>query len=554
MNSPFMSTLLVAAMLVAAAAAQVTSNATGSISGVVKDAGTGTPLPGLEMFVTRSSDTVKPSAKATTDSQGRYTLRGLAPGSYRVHAAAFKEGRLYAFKNVTLGGGQELTAIDFSLQTFGEILGKVLDENKEPVPGMMVLLVVREYKLGTLRHVYAGAATTGDQGAYRLRLSPGRAYFVVAQRPPSKIDAFSDAPAEPKLRKKVFAPTYFPGSTFLDGAQPLILRTGERREGVDIHLTRLPSFCIEGVLETEGGPTALDFQIAAERPASGFWGGGGFFIMPSHGTTGPDGKIRVCNLPPGDYQITASQHAVNGDDLPPFYGITPVSITDRDVRNFRVDAHPQLSIPREVVWDGAPPDKPIEEKLSIELRPMTRGIFRAEYEGLRVKSSIPGELSFPRVLLDDYQVQISGVPKDLYVKDIAYAGTSVLHSPLRVGSAIGNATLRITLARDGGVINAKVADKDGNPVPDSYVLIVPAEANTEAALAAALITGQTDQKGIYTTNAMAPGKYLVLASAAPVDMSPECIDKLYQARSRAQEITLSPNATVTVTLAPNSIE
>jgi protocatechuate 3,4-dioxygenase beta subunit len=536
--------LLIAAMLVVAAAAQDTSPATGSISGVVKDATTGTPLPEMLVAVSRQF-------KTTTDSQGHYTLRGLPPGSHRVHAASFKHDRLSVVKTVTLGARQDLTAIDFAVKTYGEVSGRVIDEHKEPVPGMMVLLVVQEYRLGALRYLHAGVATTDDQGAYRVqRVTPGRAYLAVAQKSPAKLAAVSDAPAEPKLRKKVFARTYFPGSTFLDGAEPFTLRTGERREGVEVHLTRAPSFCIEGVLETESGPAALDFEIAPQRPTSGWWGGGGFFLSPPHGTTGPDGKIRVCDLPPGDYLVTASQRAVGGDDLPPFFGITPVSITDRDVRNFQCGARPQLPIPGEVAWDGAPPDKAIDEKLSIQLRHLTRGIFRAEYESLGVKSSIPGEFSFPRVLMDEYAVQLSGLPKDLYVKDITYAGASVLRSPLRAGSAIGNATLRITLARDGGVINAKVADKEGHPVPDSYVLIMPAEATTEASLAAALITAQTDQKGTYTTSALAPGKYLVLASTTPIDMSPECITKLFQARIRAQEITLAPNANVTVTLAP----
>ncbi|MCE5309532.1 MAG: hypothetical protein LLG20_17960, partial [Acidobacteriales bacterium] len=204
----------------------------------------------------------------------------------------------------------------------------------------------------------------------------------------------------------------------------------------------------------------------------------------------------------------------------------------------------------EVVWDGTPPDKPLDTKISITLEHVTRAPFTGEDESLTAKSSIPGEFNFPGVLADEYTPTLRGVPKDLYVKDITYAGASVLRAPLRVGSAIGNATLRISLARDGALVNAKVADKDGNPVPDSYVLIMPAEASTEAALAAALITGQTDQTGVHKSNALAPGKYLMLASTAPVDMSPESIGKLYQARTQAKELILAPNANVSVTLSP----
>jgi 5-hydroxyisourate hydrolase-like protein (transthyretin family) len=540
-----MRTLLIAAALVAAAAAQESAKSTGSISGVVKDVTTGTPQAEVTVFVRGSAS----QTKAVTDSDGRYALRGLAPGSYQVNASAFKSSRVWTAKNVTLSAGQDLTAIDFALRTFGEISGKVLDENKEPVPGMMVLLVAREYRLGTLEYVYAGAAYTNDQGAYRLeRVTPGRAFLLVVQRAFGRLRAVSDAPPEPKLRRKVFPSTYYPGSTFLDGAQPLFLRSGERREGVDFQLARVPSFCIEGILDTGNGPTGLSLRIGPQRPASGRSGGGGFYVGPSFAETGPDGKIRICELSPGDYQLTVWQRAAKSGECPPFFGIAQASITDRDVRNFRVDARPRIPIPGEVVWDGAPPGNPVESKLSVELRPLTRTPFMGE--DVMNKSAIPGEFSYPWVLLDEYLLRFRDLPEGLYVKDITYAGTSILRCPLRAGSAIGNATLRITLARDGGVVNAKVADKDGNPVPGSYVLIAPVEANTEAALAAALITGQTDQKGAYTTSALAPGKYYVMASTTPTDMSPECIGKLFQARSRAQEVVLGPNANVTVTLAP----
>lgn len=131
---------------------------------------------------------------------------------------------------------------------------------------------------------------------------------------------------------------------------------------------------------------------------------------------------------------------------------------------------------------------------------------------------------------------------------------SILHEPLRVGSALGNAGLRIVVARDGGFISAKVADKDGNPVPNSYVLTLPQGATTEALLAAQLISGQTDQNGVYSSDMLAPGKYLVLASTAPVDMTPESISKLWRARSHAQEVEVSANGTAQVNLVPATME
>jgi len=537
--------LVLVTFLIATAAAQDP----GTISGVVKDATTGTPLAGVTVFVGDGMS----GAKSKTDSSGRYTLRDLKAGTYRVNVMAFTIEHPFLAKTVTLGAGQELTSIDFALQSYGEISGKVLDENKEPVPGRSVMLVAREYRLGVLEHVYASVARTDDQGAYRLqRVTPGRAFLLLVRQAPAKFSAVSDAPIEPKLRKKVFPPTYYPGSMFLDGAQPLVLRSGERREGVDVQLARVPSFCIEGAIETASGRTGLSLQVAPQRPSSGRSGGVGFYIGEDYAETGPDGKIRICGLSPGDYQLTYWRRAAKSGDCPPLFGIAQTSVIDRDVRNFHVAAHPQLPVQGEIVWDGSAPDKPVESKLTVELWPLKRAPFMGE-DVIR-ESTIPGGFVYPRALLDEYMPQFRGLPKDLYVKDITYAGTSVLRSPLRVGSAIGEAKLRVVLARDGAVVNARVADKDGNSVPDSHVLIMPVEATTEAELAAALITGQTDQKGVHTTKALAPGKYLVLASTTPVDMSPESIGKLYQARTRAQEIALAPNANVAVTLTPASLQ
>ena len=80
------------------------------------------------------------------------------------------------------------------------------------------MLIAREYSLGALRHVFAGMANTDDQGQYTLQnVKPGRAFLVMAQKRTFRIDAISDAPADPKLRKPAYATTFYPGTPTVKG-------------------------------------------------------------------------------------------------------------------------------------------------------------------------------------------------------------------------------------------------------------------------------------------------------------------------------------------------
>src|SRR5262249_45119111 len=121
---------------------------------------------------------------------------------------------------------------------------------------------------------------------------------------------------------------------------------------------------------------------------------------------------------------------------------------------------------------------------------------------------------------------------------------------LRVGTA-SDPTVRIGLAADGGTFNAKVIDKNGNVLPDRYVILMPQAASSEAALATAMIYLETDQNGTCSSGPLAPGKYFAVAVSNPVDKSPEAIAKLWNSRSSAREIEISPKATVQITLEPS---
>ncbi|MFB3777385.1 MAG: carboxypeptidase regulatory-like domain-containing protein [Bryobacteraceae bacterium] len=523
----------------------------GSISGVVRDEGTGKPMAGVIVGA------IRPPARpvnSKTDAEGRYTLRGLEAGSYLVGATA-RLGDVglpvqAVRRTVTLQEGQEVTGIDILLRPLCDVSGKVVDENGEPLAGISVFLVAREYSSGALRLVLTGAGDTDDQGNYSMRIGrieAGRAYLLLAQKRQMRLPAISDAPDDPKLRRPALLATYYPDARTPETAQAIVLRVGERRENVDIRMGKARSYCIEGVLTGPAGPEDLNFGIRLHQPTSGASGDGAFYTGDPGGPLGPRGEVRICGLHPGDYDLTVYRQPLLGS-APELFESARVTITDRDILGFRLAARPGLEVPGEVAWHGPAPDKPVDATLSLELRSMTRTIYPS------AKSSLPGVFSISAVPLDEYSVQIRGLPDGLYIKDLTYGGHSILGKSLRVGSAMGDASLRIVVARDSGFFSAKVTDRDGNPVGNCYVILLPAGAGSEAELAALMQSGQTDQYGAWKSGALAPGKYYVLATYRAVDKSPEDIGKLWRARLGAQEVTLGPNSTAQVKLEPQALE
>ncbi len=144
-------------------------------------------------------------------------------------------------------------------------------------------------------------------------------------------------------------------------------------------------------------------------------------------------------------------------------------------------------------------------------------------------------------------------PAELYVKDVTYAGTSVLHQTLHLGTAMGNAGLIVLVARDGGTVRGTVASKDGNPIGDCSIVIIPSDTPSEGALSAFAVFGTADQNGLYTSMPLRPAKYLVLATKMAIPMTPEGMSMLWQSRSLATEVDIGPKAEVRVLLTPVDI-
>jgi len=164
--------------------------------------------------------------------------------------------------------------------------------------------------------------------------------------------------------------------------------------------------------------------------------------------------------------------------------------------------------------------------------------------------TVPGQFSFSHVYEDEYTVKVSDLPSGAYVKDITYNGISILYDAFRAGREFDQKWLRIVLARNGGSATVGMEDEGNNPLPDLTVVLLPENSRSDGALASALVVGQTNQNGEWSSSLLAPGKYYVIGTEVQVDKSPEGITRLARLRVKAHELQISPGVTSRLKLTP----
>ena len=521
---------------------------TASIAGVVEDVTTGEPLADYVVSTTVQGKYLR----ATSDAQGHYRLADLPLGSYQLVVRAPRIVMPRATRTITLVGNP-VEHLDFKLTPMGAISGRVVDDAKEPAPGVTVFLVAREYYAGGLGYFVKNVTKARARGEYEFEgVETGRPFLVLAEKQETALNAHSDAPADPKLRSRVLAPAFYPNSPDAEGGLPILLRPGERREAVDIVLKRSAAYCVAGTLEGMSGPAALRFWIEGQWAKLGASNGGGVYMELPSGQTLQDGKIRHCGLPPGTYRIVAERPRSQAGKDTPLFGVAEVTVTKQDLEKVRVIANVGQRLDGEVIWADREAKAPDGAKLDISLLPLRR--MGALDEHTAMHSDVPGTFVFAGLVMDEYGVRASVTGPGLYVKDVTYGNASVQRLPVTPGSAPAGATLRVVVAADGATLTASVHDKDGVAVVGQRILLMPAQVASEAELAGLLISGETDQAGQFTSQALAPGKYYVAATGDTVYPTPESIGRLWRARNRFKEVDLGPNGTAQMSLEPVKLD
>jgi hypothetical protein len=500
----------------AALTAVVWADGGGSISGIVRDAATGQGIESASIVL----DGGQPIA---TDQYGRFAITGVKAGPHALKARARNERVGQAApreesRSVSTDGTSDLT-VDFRLPRMASIEGTVLDEERHPLKGQMVLLAARRYEHGEIAFTNIYSVVTNAEGRYRFDGAPaGEPLLVMTGRVTQTPEQVGDG-------KPVAVDTYYPHSASVDDAEEITLAPDEARTRMDIRQVRAPAYCVSGairgarlsaaVVVTAPGPVATPFATAAARPADSF---------------------RVCGLPRGEYLFDFVSFA---DDHARLEAVQAVSVTRRDIGGVNVTLLPEHTIQPRFVWDKADSAQMPPAQATIEAidRRSTGSLFQIHGQ---TSGSLP---PLPESFFD-YSLRAVIRAPGVYAKDILYGGASVSRSWVHPSGS----DLTIVLARDGATLSA-TATADDKPQADASIAIMPVSSQSEAEFAGEVKFGRTDQSGVWTSPLLAPGKYLAIAADEKLDTTVFHIDRLWAARAKAKAVELGPNEILRLRLA-----
>jgi hypothetical protein len=477
-----------------------------TVSGMVARLAGSAPLKSAKVELRNVEDRTHAYA-ATTDAGGRFTLKDVERGRYRLTVSrnGFVDQE-YGQKTpndpgsiLTLAPGQEVKDLLFRLIPWAVIAGRIRNEDGEPLPWVQVTALREVYTEGKRKLSPDGQETTNDLGEYRLfGLRPGR-YFVSAthstknQGLEQSGDAEDDgmAAAEESSAQQ-YMPTYYPGTPDPAKAATISVKPGDEIPSVDILLQRVAAYKIHGrIYNMITHRTGKDVSIMM-LPRNNQVAGSVFNFEAA--VLDKDGSFVLKDVLPGSYTLSAFWF----DEGKPYVAKQNIDVGNADVEGVTLTIAPGMTINGRVIWDGKPSLE--SDELSISPSSTEQGI---EFDS-PAKVSPNGAFTLKDISEDTYHLSFNGMSKDCYVKAIRYGMVDALYDGFAAQRGT-DASLEVTLSSRGARIQGTVADADGLPLAGVWVVLVPEEAHRGQTQMYKVVT--TDQYGHFELRGIPPGDY-----------------------------------------------
>ena len=433
-------------LLAAPLLAQGVSVPDGTITGIVLNAATDSPVASVQVALVpaearaaqqgrlRVSGGVGantsgaqrlPIAAVLSGEDGRFRFDRIPDGVY--HLQARKAGFFgMASGSVTVSNGAA-GAVSISINPQSVVAGKVVDEDGEPVDNTRVQLMQQMTRRGVRTWNTIASVQTDDRGQFRI-VTPMAGDFLVSARPVQPIVPTS-------TRGAIYVSTFAPSAIESGAARTISLEPGREIDGIVIRLRSSRVHSIRGrALNDDGSPVKAGgvqlLPASGEPPATQ----GGVML-------GEDGSFEVSQVQPGSYRVVVVVYDGNKQRA----AAADVTVKDSDVDDvlLRMQAPVTVSgrveLPLPPIPAGAPTDiVPVEE---ITSRPQVRiGLNPAVWDGFG--------RSYTAEVKEDGTFTIEGVQPGKYEIGAGYQYASYLASVRLNGEEMLGKVLEISSSKD----------------------------------------------------------------------------------------------------------
>jgi len=408
-----------------------------------------------------------------TDSEGRFSLSGPAPGEYRLVAS--KTG--YSVPEIACGGsdvrnggtidlaaGQNIAGVRLELLAPAAIEGTVYDANGEALAWASLEALRLVANGGKRSFATMGFAETDDHGRYRLfHLKPGEYYVSVLRVSSLEHPAESDTKGQ-ATEVKGFRPVYYGDTVDARAATTVQLKAGEEFSGADIsvrpsEVLRVRGRVLNGVTgEAMKGAITFFQRLDPEVKSNG--SGGASFVE-----NGDDGRYTQSNLTPGRYAAIA--FTATPIDHRQVGGFREIELSNSSLDDVDIRVYPGEDIRGTLEMDdgGKSPSGDLKVSLygSVQM-PLRASNGEVKPDGSFVISdALPGT----------YDVRVHGLPEDYFVKSARMGTVDVLENGVRIGGGGSGAALVVRLSAAAARLDGTVEETEGKAACRGDVVLIP---------------------------------------------------------------------------------
>ncbi len=494
-----------------------------------------------------------------TDDQGAFEFKALPAGSYRINASTGQFSAQYlplAYGSkrpmmdpglpIDLADGQTFDKATIALPRGGVIVGRITDENGDPMARVQVLgLYFAPGSTRGQRWGPTGFSQTDDLGQFRLYgLQPGD-YAVVAEARMSTFMSANAPLSESDEDRTGFVTTYFPGTADEASAQRVRVRSGVETPGIEIRMMKGRLYRVSGlILDSHGTPlSGVNGAIVRRTTGSGF--------MNNGFSTDEQGRFQLQNLAPGTYRLSVRQRqqafGPNGPEGDPGeMANVPIAVAGADIENLTIVTAPGVTLKGRIEFEPAPPQR-LPTEMRISAVPADPDEMMS---GPQPNTVVQRDMTFRlQGLSGEFMIRsFGGVPPNSFVKAVLLGGVDISDAPREFKN--GDEVTVVVSSRPSS-IEGTVTDTKGSPITDAGIILFPDDKALWRANVTRVRRGSPDGQGRYRLSPLHPGAYFILAAPRERLNTPPGTDYavFYQELSRdATTVVINEDETRTVDL------